>query len=141
MRHKVLGKSLNRSPSHRKAMERNFVCAVIKHERIVTTLSKAKALRRNVEKMITLGKTKDLTRLRRAVSYLNDEDAAHKLFDELGPRYANRPGGYTRIVRLSGARVGDGATRAILELVDNKVLEQQLSAAAVTEDESDEGEE
>ena len=101
----------------------------------MTTISKAKALRRNVEKMITLGKTKDLARYRRAVSYLNDESAAKKLFDELGPRYANRPGGYTRIVRLSGQRVGDGATRAILELVDNNVLEQQLTAAAASADE------
>ncbi len=108
------------------AMERNFVCSVIKSERVVTTLAKAKSLRRNVEKMITLGKEKSLPRFRRAISYLNDKDAARKLFDELGPRYANRQGGYTRVVRLSGYRIGDGAPKAILELVDNKVLERQL---------------
>lgn len=107
-------------------MERNFVCAVIKSERVVTTLAKAKALRRNVEKMITLGKVRTLTRFRRAVSYLNDKEAARKLFDELGPRYADRPGGYTRVMRLSSYRIGDGAPKAILELVDNNVLEQQL---------------
>ncbi len=115
-------------------MERNFVCSVIKHERVVTTLPKAKALQRNVEKMITLGKKQDLTRLRKAIAYLRDKDAAHKLFEELGPRYADRPGGYTRVVRLSEFRVGDGTPKAILELVDNKVLEQQLEAAAADED-------
>jgi len=108
------------------AMERNFVCSVIKSERVVTTLAKAKALRRNVEKMITLGKVKNLSRFRRAVSYLNDKEAAKKLFDELGPRYADRPGGYTRVMRLSSYRIGDGSPKAILELVDNKVLEQKL---------------
>lgn len=110
------------------------MCSVIKHERVVTTLPKAKALQRNVEKMITLGKKQDLTRLRKAIAYLRDKDAAHKLFEELGPRYADRPGGYTRVVRLSEFRVGDGTPKAILELVDNKVLEQQLEAAAADED-------
>ena len=126
MRHRVLGKSLNRSPSHRAAMERNFVCSVIKSERVVTTLAKAKSLRRNVDKMITLGKEKTLSRYRRAISYLHDKEAARKLFDELGPRYADRPGGYTRVMRLSSYRIGDGAPKAILELVDNKVLDKQL---------------
>lgn len=129
MRHRVLGKSLNRTSSHRQSMERNFVCSVIKSERVVTTLAKAKALQRNVEKMITLGKEKNLARYRKAVSYLRDEGAAKKLFDELGPRYAQRPGGYTRIVRLSEYRIGDGSAKAILELVDNQVLERQLDAA------------
>jgi large subunit ribosomal protein L17 len=126
MRHRVLGKKLNRSSAHRQSMERNFICSVIKHERVVTTLAKAKAMRRNLEKMITLGKTKDLTRFRRAVAYLRDEDAAQKLFEVLGPRYADRPGGYSRIVRLGQHRIGDGAPKAILELVDNDVLARQL---------------
>ncbi len=130
MRHRVLGKKLNRSPSHRQSMERNFICSVIKNERVVTTLTKAKAMRRNLEKMITLGKHKTLTRYRRALSFLRDEQAAKKLFEELGPRYANRPGGYTRVVRLSSFRIGDGSQKAILELVDNDVLERQLSEAA-----------
>ena len=129
MRHRVLGKSLNRSPSHRQAMERNFVCSVIKHERVVTTLAKAKALQRNVEKIITLGKHKDLARYRRAISYLRDKDAATKLFDVLGKRYADRPGGYSRVVRIARHRIGDGAPQAILELVDNDVLARQLAAA------------
>lgn len=134
MRHRQLGKSLNRTPSHRASMERNMVCSIIKHERIVTTLPKAKAMRRAVEKMITLGKEKTLARYRRAVNHLRDKDAATKLFDELGPRYANRPGGYTRIMRLSEHRVGDGTERAILELVDNDVLKQKLEAAAAAEE-------
>jgi len=130
MRHRISGKKLNRSPSHRQSMERNLVCSVIKHERVVTTLSKAKAMRPGLEKIITLGKRKDLSRYRRALSYLRDEAAAKKLFDELGPRYANRPGGYSRVVRLSTFRIGDGAPKAILELVDNDVLEKHLASAA-----------
>ena len=126
MRHRVAGKKLNRSASHRKAMRRNFICSVIMHERVVTTLEKAKNLRRNVEKIITLGKRKDLHRFRRALTMLQDKTATRKLFDELGPRYADRPGGYTRIIRLPGYRIGDGGSKAILELVDNKVLEEQL---------------
>ncbi len=126
MRHRVAGKRLNRSASHRKAMRRNFICSVILHERVVTTLEKAKNLRRNVEKIITLGKRKDLHRFRRALTLLQDKAATRKLFDELGPRYANRNGGYTRIIRLPGYRIGDGGSKAILELVDNKVLEEQL---------------
>ena len=126
MRHRIAGKKLGRSPSHRASMTRNFVCSVIKHERVVTTLAIAKGMRPHVEKLITLGKKKDLTRLRRAISFLRDKAAARKLFDEIGPRYANRPGGYTRILRLSGYRIGDGGNKAILELVDNKVLERQL---------------
>ena len=127
MRHRVAGKRLKRSASHRKAMRRNFICSVILHERVVTTLEKAKNLRRNVEKIITLGKRKDLHRFRRALTLLQDKAATRKLFDELGPRYANRNGGYTRIIRLPGYRIGDGGSKAILELVDNKVLEEQLS--------------
>lgn len=118
-------------------MERNFVCSVIKHERVVTTLAKAKALRRNVERIITLGKHKDLASLRRAIAYLRDKDAAHKLFDVLGPRYADRPGGYTRIMRLTSYRIGDGAPKAVLELVDNKVLEEKLQAAAAAADDDE----
>jgi large subunit ribosomal protein L17 len=134
MRHRVLGKKLNRTMAHRQSMERNMICSVIKHERVVTTLAKAKAMRRNLEKMITLGKQKNLSRFRRAISYLRDEEAARKLFDVLGPRYANRSGGYSRVLRLSSYRIGDGSPKAILELVDNDVLERQLEAAAAEED-------
>ena len=127
MRHRVAGKKLGRSPSHRAAMKRNFIRSVIVHERVVTTLQKAKGLQRSVEKMITLGKRKDLHRFRRALTVLQDREATRKLFDVLGPRYASRPGGYTRIIRMPGYRIGDGGSKAILELVDNKVLEEQLS--------------
>ncbi len=106
-----------------------MICSIIKHERVVTTLPKAKAMRRNLEKVITLGKNKTLARYRRAISMLRDEEAAKKLFDELGPRYANRPGGYSRVLRLSEHRIGDGGDRAILELVDNNVLAAQIAKA------------
>jgi large subunit ribosomal protein L17 len=129
MRHRNAGKKLGRSPSHRAALARNFLCSVIKHERVETTLAIAKGLRPKVEKMITLGKRKSLAQIRRAAAQLRDAAAVKKLFDELGPRYANRPGGYTRVIRLSGYRIGDGGRKAILELVDNKVLERKLQQA------------
>ena len=119
-------------------MRSNFMCSVIKHERVVTTLARAKAVRRNVEKMISLGRTKNLANIRRAMAVLQDKEAVRKLFDELGPRYANRPGGYTRTLRLSGYRIGDGGSKAIFELVDNQVLEAQLSASSVDDGDDDE---
>lgn len=128
MRHNVAGKRMQRNTAHRAALRRNFTVSLIQHERVETTLAKAKALRPFVEKMITLGKKKDLNRVRRAVSFLQDKDAVKKLFDVLGPRFATRPGGYTRILRLPGYRVGDGGTKAILELVDNTVLETKRKA-------------
>lgn len=128
MRHNVAGKRMQRNTAHRAALRRNFTVSLIQHERVETTLAKAKALRPFVEKMITLGKKKDLHRVRRAISFLQDKDAVKKLFDVLGPRYATRPGGYTRIMRLPGYRVGDGGTKAILELVDNTVLETKRKA-------------
>ncbi len=137
MKHKVAGKTLNRNSAHRKALRMNFTVSVIKHERVVTTLAKAKALRPFVEKMITLAKKGDdstrLHRIRQAVSHLQDKAAVKKLFDEIGPRFANRPGGYTRILRLADHRVGDGGQKAILELVDNDVLERQIKAAEEAE--------
>ena len=139
MRHRYAKKKMNRSSSHRTAMRSNFICSVIKHERVVTTLARAKAVRRNVEKMITLGKTKSLANIRRAMAILQDKEAVKKLFDELGPRYADRPGGYTRTMRLSGYRIGDGGSKAIFELVDNNVLERQLNAEVdVDEDDGEE---
>jgi len=133
MKHKVAGKSLNRNSAHRKALRMNFCVSVIKHERVSTTLAKAKALRPFVEKMITLAKKGDdsdrLHRIRTAVSYLQDKTAVKKLFDEIAPRFANRSGGYTRILRLPDHRIGDGSDRAIFELVENNVLEQQIKKA------------
>ena len=140
MRHRYAKKKMNRSSSHRAAMRMNFMCSVIMHERVVTTLERAKALRRNVEKMITLGKTKNLHNIRRAMAVLQDKEAVRKLFDELGPRYANRPGGYTRTMRLSGYRIGDGGSKAIFELVDNNVLEAQITAGAASDEAGDDEE-
>lgn len=129
MRHRAAGKRLQRNTAHRQALRRNFTVSLITHERVETTLAKAKALRPFVEKVITLGKTKTLANIRRAVSLIQDKTAVQKLFDEIGPRFANRPGGYTRILRLPGHRIGDAGTKALFELVDNKVLEAQLAAA------------
>ena len=97
-------------------------------------LEKAKSMQRNVEKILTLGKQKTLHRYRRALSRLQDKEAVNKLFSELGPRYADRAGGCTRVVRLSGYRVGDGGSKAIFELVGNNVLEQQKAKAGQGED-------
>ena len=134
MRHRIAGKKLGRTGSHRAAMERNFICSVILHERVVTTRPIAKGMRRGVEKMITLGKEKTLTHYRYALSMLRDKEAVRKLFNELGPRFANRPGGYTRILRLPGYRIGDGAGKAMLELIGNSALEKKLQQqAAATE--------
>jgi large subunit ribosomal protein L17 len=136
MMHKVAGKSLQRNTAHRAALRKNFTVAVIHNERVVTTLAKAKALRPYVEKVITLARSNDpktrLHRIRRAVSALQDKKAVKKLFEVIGPRFANRPGGYTRILRLPDYRIGDGGTKVIFELVDNKVLEQKIKAAEAT---------
>lgn len=140
MRHRIAGKQLQRNSAHRQALRRNFVVALIKHERVETTLAKAKALRPWIEKVITLGKQEDLHRFRRALALIQDKDAVRKLFRELGPRYANRPGGYTRILRLPGYRIGDGGTKALIELVDNDVLERQIKAAAAAPAAADDAE-
>ncbi|MDO8348613.1 MAG: 50S ribosomal protein L17 [Planctomycetota bacterium] len=133
MMHRVAGKSLGRNTAHRAALRKNFTVSVLMHERVITTLPKAKALRPFVEKMITLARSSDpktrLHRIRRAVSFLQDKTAVKKLFDEIGPRFANRPGGYTRILRLPDYRIGDGGTKVVFELVDNKVLESKIKAA------------
>ncbi len=130
MRHARQGRKLNRTASHRKAMFANMAVALIKHEQIKTTLPKAMDLRRVVDRLITLGKRGGLHARRQALATLRDYDIAAKLFDQLGPRYKDRPGGYTRTVRLSGYRIGDGGSKAIFELVDNNVLENQLAQAA-----------
>lgn len=116
MRHRKAGRKLNRSPSHRKAMLRNMVTSLLEHERIVTTLPKAKETRRFAEKMITLGKRGDLHARRQALAYIRSKDVVAKLFDVLSGQYADRQGGYTRIIR-TGTRQGDAAPMAIVELV------------------------
>jgi large subunit ribosomal protein L17 len=117
MRHGNTGRKLNRTSSHRKAMFANMATSLIKHEQIVTTLPKAKELRRVTDKLITLGKKGDLASRRRAAGQLRDERMAQKLFDVLGPRYQSRNGGYTRVLK-AGFRHGDMAPMAVIELVD-----------------------
>jgi large subunit ribosomal protein L17 len=117
MRHGVALKKLNRTASHRTAMFANMAAALIKHEQIVTTLPKAKALRPVVEKLVTLAKRGDLHARRLAASRIRDEDITKKLFDTLGPRYKTRAGGYTRVLK-AGFRHGDNAPVAVIEFVD-----------------------
>jgi large subunit ribosomal protein L17 len=117
VRHKVLSQRFDRPTSHRLAMFRNMVTDLLRNEQIKTTEAKAKAVRGQAEKMITLGKDGTLAARRQALAYVYDKDVVTKLFDELSERYADRPGGYTRIVKL-GPRLGDGAPQVILELVD-----------------------
>lgn len=119
MRHNVSGRKLNRTPAHRKMLYRNLVTALFKHERIQTTVPKAKEARIVAEKLITFAKKGDLHSRRMAARKLNEPEVLQKLFAEIGPRYAERPGGYTRIMRM-GPRKGDAAEIAILELVDGK---------------------
>lgn len=117
MRHGNSGRKLNRTASHRKAMFANMAIALIKHEQIVTTLPKAKELRPYVEKLVTLGKTDTLHTRRQAYAQLPDKKWAAKLFDVLGPRYKERPGGYIRVLK-AGFRFGDNAAMAVIEFVD-----------------------
>jgi large subunit ribosomal protein L17 len=117
MRHRNGLRKLNRTSSHRLAMLRNMTVSLLRHEAIKTTLPKAKELRRVVEPMITLGKTPSLANKRLAFDRLRDREIVVKLFAEIGPRYASRPGGYLRILKC-GFRVGDNAPMAFVELVD-----------------------
>ena len=117
MRHRKAGRRLNRTSTHRQAMFANMAAALIKHEQIVTTLPKAKELRRVVDRLITLGKRGNLHARRLAASRLRDEAMVRKLFDTLGPRYQERHGGYTRVLK-AGFRHGDSAPMAVIELVD-----------------------
>ncbi|HEX7076434.1 MAG TPA: 50S ribosomal protein L17 [Hyphomicrobiaceae bacterium] len=117
MRHRKLGRKFSRDSGHRQAMLSNMAAALIRHEQIVTTLPKAKDLRRVVDKYITLAKRGDLNSRRLAASRLRDEEMTKKLFDVLGPRYKDRAGGYTRVLK-AGFRFGDSAPRAVIELVD-----------------------
>ena len=117
MRHRHGLRKLNRTSSHRLAMLRNMTVSLLKHEAIKTTVPKAKELRRVVEPMITLAKEATLANRRLAFDRLRDRDSVTKLFNDLGPRFKTRPGGYTRILKM-GFRVGDNAPMALVELVD-----------------------
>lgn len=120
MRHGFAHRRFNRSSAHRKAMFANMAAALIKHEQIITTLPKAKDLRPVIEKLITLGKRGDLHARRQAIAQIRDEAMVRKLFDVLGPRYKDRNGGYTRVLK-AGFRYGDNAPVGVIEFVDRDV--------------------
>jgi len=124
MPHQISGRHLGRNSAQRKALFKGLVTQVLQHERIETTEAKAKAVRADVEKMITLAKRGDLHSRRRALRTVNDKKVVEKLFDTLGPRYKERNGGYTRILKL-GPRHGDNAEMVFLELVDREEPEKK----------------
>ena len=124
MRHRKAGLKLNRTTSHRNAMFRNMVTSLFKYERIRTTAAKAKELRRWADHLITLAKRGDLHARRQALSYLYKKDVVKKLFEDIGPRFIERPGGYTRIFKI-GPRAGDGAEMAVLELVGTEFKKKE----------------
>lgn len=119
MRHRKKGRQLSRTRSHKRAMLRNMATSLFRHERIRTTEAKAKELRPFAEKLITLARHDDLNARRRARRDIADRDVLQKLFDDIAPRFAGRPGGYTRVLKL-GARKGDGAELALIELTERR---------------------
>ena len=129
MRHRHGQRKLNRTTSHRLAMLRNMACSLIKHEAIRTTLPKAKELRRVVEPLITLAKEPTVANRRLAFNRLRDREVVCKLFDVIGPRFAERTGGYTRILKM-GVRGGDNAPMAYMELVEHAVQAEEVKAEA-----------
>lgn len=132
MRHRESGRKLNRNSSHRRALFRNMTVSLVRHETIKTTVPKAKELRRVAEPLVTLAKTDSVARRRLAYARLRDRIAVTKLFNELGPRYRDRPGGYLRILKC-GHRVGDKAPMAIVELVSRPVDSEEKTIARTTE--------
>lgn len=138
MRHNNAFRKLNRTASHRKAMFANMMAALIKHEQIVTTLPKAKELKRVIEKVITLGKKGNLTNRRQAIAEVRDQAQVQKLFDVLAPRYKDRNGGYTRVLK-AGYRYGDAAPMAVIELVDRDVTAKGKDSGPVWSDDETEG--
>ena len=133
MRHANAHRKLNRTAEHRRAMFANMAAALIKHEQIVTTLPKAKDLRPIVEKLVTLGKRGDLHARRQAIAQIRSVPMVKKLFDVLGPRYAERPGGYTRVLK-AGFRHGDNAPMAFIEFVDRDPDAKGLDSGPVEVD-------
>ena len=134
MRHRVGGRKLQRTSSHRAALFRNMAAALIKHEQITTTLAKAKELRPYVEKLVTLAKRGGLSNRRLAQSRLMDDAQLVKLFDVLGPRYANRDGGYTRVIK-AGIRSSDAAAIAVIEFVDRDISAKGQDSGPVMSEE------
>jgi large subunit ribosomal protein L17 len=136
MRHGKVYRKLNRKPEHRRAMFANMAAALIKHEQIITTLPKAKDLRPIVEKLVTLGKRGDLHARRQAVAEIRDLAMVKKLFEVLGPRYKERNGGYTRVLK-AGFRYGDSAPVAVIEFVDRDEAAKGLDSGPVQEKAAD----
>ncbi|ODS01885.1 50S ribosomal protein L17 [Methyloceanibacter superfactus] len=132
MRHRKAGRKLNRTATHRRALFAALANALIKHEQIATTLPKAKELRRVADRLITLAKRGDLHARRQAFARIRDEATVSKLFETLGPRYAARPGGYTRVMK-AGFRYGDSAPMAVIELVDRDEDAKGLDSGPVQE--------
>lgn len=133
MRHRKSGRQLNRNSSHRQAMFRNMASSLVRHEVIKTTVPKAKELRRVIEPLITLAKEDSVANRRLAFARTRDKEVVGKLFNEIGPRYAERPGGYTRILKC-GFRAGDNAPMAYIELVDRPEVEEEEAEELVAED-------
>lgn len=133
MRHRKSGRQLNRNSSHRTAMFKNMASSLVKHEVIKTTLPKAKELRRVIEPLITLAKQDSVANRRLAMARTADKEVVGKLFNELGPRYDARPGGYTRILKC-GFRAGDNAPMAFVELVDRPITEEAAEEVEVVEE-------
>ncbi len=129
MRHRYAGKKLGRTTSHRIAMTRNMAASLIEHERIITTVQKAKNVKPFVEKLVTLSKESTQHNRRRAFAKLRNKDAVQKLFDILGPRFQGRPGGYCRVLKLSKPRLGDNGERAVLEFVERTIEEEEVATA------------
>ncbi len=140
MRHRKQGRKFSRTSSHRKALGRNLTASLLRHERVVTTVEKAKDFRRLAERVITLGKRGDLHAFRQALTLIPDKPVIHKVFKEIAPRFKDRPGGYTRVIRLGGSRLiekadgrwafnrlGDNGRRAIWELVVRAEPETEAS--------------
>jgi large subunit ribosomal protein L17 len=136
MRHGSAHRKLNRTAEHRRAMWANMAAALIKHEQISTTLPKAKDLRPIVEKLVTLGKRGDLHARRQAISQIKDLDVVKKLFDVIGPRYKDRHGGYTRVLK-AGFRHGDNAPAAVIEFVERDVDAKGLDSGPVQDKKAD----
>ncbi|ABA87988.1 ribosomal protein L17 [Syntrophotalea carbinolica DSM 2380] len=128
MRHNKSGRRLGRNSSHRAAMMRNMVTSLLEHEKITTTDARAKELRKVVDRMITLGKRGDLHARRQAIKVIQDRKVVGKLFELIAPRYTDRPGGYTRIIKL-GNRLGDNAPQVIIELVEEEFTPRVRKAA------------
>ena len=132
MRHQVKSKRLGRDSAQRKALLRSLVTSFLEKERITTTHSKAKAVRPVAEKMITLGKRNTLHTRRQALSYIYKRDVVKKLFEDIGPRFSERPGGYTRIVKI-GPRAGDGTEMAVIELVGSEFKKKSKKKEKLSE--------